>query len=114
MASESIVDQYIDSLFVFDFSEPESVKVVASTIDANQALVPTFKTPNQLGQFMLMAQQLLALAHQMPPSRLKQHCLNAGLNALFSGAKLTHPTNEADASNTPNLNELLKLNTLVQ
>lgn len=114
MASESIVDQYIDSLFVFDFSEPEPVKVVASTIDANQALVPTFKTPTQLGQYMLMAQQLLALAHQMPSSRLKQHCLNAGLNALFSGAHLMSPGTSSDAANTPNLNQLLKLNTLVR
>jgi len=114
VASESIVDQYIDSLFVFEFSEAESVKVVASTIDAHQALVPTFKTPSQLGQFMLMSQQLLALAYQLPPSRLRQHCLNAGLKALFSGARLTHSATEADAANTPNLNELLKLNTLVQ
>ncbi|MFG1495874.1 hypothetical protein ABMA57_04500 [Saccharospirillum sp. HFRX-1] len=114
MASESIVDQYIDSLFVFEFSEPESVEVVASTIDAHQALVPTFKTPNQLGQFMLMSQQLLALAHQLPPSRLKQHCLDTGLKALFSGAELMHLTTEVDAGDTPNLNELLKLNTLVQ
>ncbi|WP_146171191.1 hypothetical protein [Saccharospirillum sp. MSK14-1] len=114
MASESIVDQYIDSLFVFDISEPESVALVASTIDAKQSLVPTFKTPNQLGQFMLMAQQLLALASQMPPSRLKQHCLDTGMNALCSGAQLTHQGRATNNNPSPSLNDLLKLNTLLR
>lgn len=114
MASESIVDQYIDSLFVFDFNESESVKIAASSIDAHQALVPTFKTPTQLGQFMLMSQQLLALANQMPPSKLKQHCLDSGLNALCAGTKLGRSSDLSGSDHTANLNDLLKLNTLVR
>jgi len=114
VAGESIVDEYIDSLFVFDFSEGDSIVEAAATIDANQTLVPTFGTPNQPGQAMLMAQQLLALASQMPPSRLKKHCLDVGLNALFSGAQLTHQVTDSGSNNTPNLNELLQLSTLVR
>lgn len=112
MANESIVDQYIDSLFVFDFTDPESVPAVVSTVDSSQALVPTFKTPNQLGQCMLMAQQLLAMASQMPQSRLKQHCLNAGLSALFSGSKLLIRATDDSTPAYTNLNELLKVKSL--
>lgn len=114
MANESIVDQYIDSLFVFDSAEAETVQAVVSTVDSGQALVPTFKTPTQLGQFMLMAQQLLAMASQLPQSRLKQHCLNAGLSALFSGSQLIPGAIDDSAPLNPNLNELLKLNSLLR
>ncbi|WP_108125748.1 hypothetical protein [Saccharospirillum mangrovi] len=106
MASESIVDQYIDSLFVFDFSDPQQATVFASTIERSQAMVPTFKTPNQVGQFMLMAQQLLSIATQLPESNLRQHCLNTGFTALRSCQPM--------ATETPNLNDLLRLDALVR
>lgn len=104
MAKDSIVDQYIDSLFVFEFSDAPAPELIVSTIDSDRSLVPTFQSPVHLGQFMLMAHQLLVLACQMPESRLKQSCLNAGASALNHGRQ----------SHTTNLTELMKLNTLVR
>lgn len=106
MALDSIVDQYIDSLFVFDFSDPQQVTEFASTIERNQSVVPTFKTPTQNGQFMLMAQQLLFIATQLPESTLKKHCLAMGVNALNSC--------QPDLPTPTNLNDLLRLDALIQ